>query len=293
MCARVSEWMSAARRSASVQDWAVTPPPPLTPPIIPSVINEEDGTYSSIISNTSVEPGILLCWADGCNSCLVLQAMQWPLQLRLCVTERKNPVGLGPETTVKETGQHQRWLIPMESTTSRSILSNLGHWSQSYLEKVAPCAAQLRNHVHQGGGGWVHWIWLQDERGVFQWQTGQRETFPLEVIIYLVVWEFGHRLPLLFSRRSQQRDSKLKKNFHSCPTALTGYIEVRHAPLVEITHLFFSRISEDSFQLVVNVVPGEQRPPSVRQFWVRGEVDMERSELLHTPFSQSCNRPKG
>lgn len=32
MCARVSEWMSAARRSASVQDWAVTPPPPLTPP---------------------------------------------------------------------------------------------------------------------------------------------------------------------------------------------------------------------------------------------------------------------
>lgn len=42
-------------------------------------------------------------------------------------------------------------------------------------------------------------VWLCEEH--LQW-----------VIIYLVVWEFCHRRPLLFSRRAQQCNSRLKKN---------------------------------------------------------------------------------
>lgn len=61
------------------------------------------------------------------------------------------------------------WRIWMARTRARILQSvkpvNL---SWCYLEEIPPCATELGHHVDQGGGGWIHGIWLQEKKGEFQ-----------------------------------------------------------------------------------------------------------------------------
>lgn len=55
------------------------------------------------------------------------------------------------------------------------VCTNAVHVSRCYLEEIPSCAAELGNNVDQGGGGWIHGIRLQDQKGVYfsRW-SGER-----------------------------------------------------------------------------------------------------------------------